>query len=119
MMKIKTSNGNAYQARRRIIKARVSPLRGPRSSRGARIRCSEYSILDEPGLEALRQANSLINGGKAFRMPSKISSIDQAIGYGREKIAAALGELKAGARMAATKSLLEVIMMVITPMPAH
>jgi hypothetical protein len=52
-------------------------------------------------------------------MPSKISSIDQAIAYGREKIAAALGELKAGARMAATKSLLEVIMMVITPMPAH
>jgi hypothetical protein len=52
-------------------------------------------------------------------MPANISSIDQAIGYGREKIAAALTELKAGNRMAATKSLLEVIMMVITPKPAH
>jgi hypothetical protein len=52
-------------------------------------------------------------------MPAGISSIDQAVEYGRAQIRSALAQVNAGKNSDAVKPLLEVILMVITPMMAE
>jgi hypothetical protein len=85
----------------------------------AREFCGQYSILDQKGVRALREAYALINAGREFQMPAQVSNIEQAIQYGREKFAAALKTLKDSNMAEAAKSLLEVGVMVVTPMEAH
>jgi hypothetical protein len=85
----------------------------------AREFCGQNSILDQNGEKALREAYALINAGREFQMPAEISSIEQAVQYGREKFAAALKALKDADMADAAKSLLEVAVMVVTPMEAQ
>jgi len=77
------------------------------------------SILDHEGGNKLRNAYSRLSGGKPFQMPAEVSSIDQAVEYGRAQIRAALAHVNAGKNADAVKPLLEVILMVITPMEAR
>jgi hypothetical protein len=77
------------------------------------------SILDQQGGDKLKKAYVLVNLGKPFQMPAEISSIDQAVEYGRSQIRSALIQVKAGKNADAVKPLLEVILMVITPMEAR
>jgi hypothetical protein len=76
------------------------------------------SILDQQGGDKLRKAYALLNAGKPFQMPAEISSIAQAVEYGRSQIRSALAQVKAGQNADAARPLLEVILMVITPMEA-
>jgi len=76
------------------------------------------SILDRQGGEKLRKAYMLLNSGQPFQMPGEISSIAQAVEYGRTQIRSALTQVKAGKNTEAVKPLLELILMVITPMEA-
>lgn len=76
------------------------------------------SILDEQGGNKLRKAYALLNSGKPFQMPTEISSIAQAVEYGRTQLRSVLAQVKAGKNADAVKPLLEVILMVITPMEA-
>lgn len=87
--------------------------------RGALEIFRQGSILDQQGGEKLKKAYALINSGKSFQMPAEISSIDQAVEYGRSQIRAALSQVKAGKNADAVKPLLEVLLMVITPMVAQ
>jgi hypothetical protein len=87
--------------------------------RGALEILHKGSILDQQGGDKLKKAYALINSGKSFEMPAKISSIDQAVEYGRSQIGAALTQVKAGKNADAVKPLLEVLLMVITPMEAQ
>lgn len=77
------------------------------------------SILDQQGGDKLRKAYSLLNSGKPFQMPGEISSIAQAVEYGRTQVRSALAQVKAGKNADAVRPLLEVILMVITPMEAQ
>ena len=77
------------------------------------------SILDQQGGDKLRKAYALLNGGKPFQIPAEISSIAQAVEYGRTQVRSALAQVKAGKDADAVRPLLEVILMVITPMEAQ
>jgi hypothetical protein len=77
------------------------------------------SILDQQAGEKLRKAYGLLNEGKSFQIPAEISSIDQAVEYGRVQIGSALEKVNAGKSGDAVRPLLEVILMVITPMEAR
>lgn len=77
------------------------------------------SILDQQAGEKLRRAYALLNAGKPYQIPAEISSIDQAVEYGRAQIRSALTQVEAGKNAAAVKPLLETILMVITPMEAR
>ncbi|HUU38536.1 MAG TPA: hypothetical protein VMW46_10105 [Candidatus Desulfaltia sp.] len=76
------------------------------------------SILDQQGGDKLRKAYALLNSGKLFQMPAEISSIQEAVEYGRKQISLALSQVKAGRTADAVKPLLETVLMVITPMEA-
>lgn len=87
--------------------------------RGALEICRRGSILDFQAGDKLRKAYALLTEGKSFQMPAGISSIDQAVEYGRSQIRSALDQVKAGKNAGAVRPLLEVILMVITPMMAE
>jgi len=87
--------------------------------RGALEIFRQGSIFDPQAGDKLRKAYTLLNAGKSFQIPAEVSSIDQAVEYGRGKIRAALTQVKAGKNADAVKPLLEVVLMVITPMEAH
>jgi hypothetical protein len=86
--------------------------------RGALNLFRQGSILNLQAGEKLRKAYALVNSGKPFQMPAEVKSIDQAVEYGRNQVQAALNQVKAGKNADAVKPLLEVILMVITPMGA-
>ncbi len=85
----------------------------------AREFCGQNSIVDQNGVKALREAYAMANGGREFRMPAQITSIELAVQYCREKFGAALKALKAANPTEAAKSLLEAAATVITPMEAR
>ncbi len=85
----------------------------------ARRFCGQFSIVDQNGVKALREAYAMIHGGREFQIPAQVTSIETAVQYCREKLAAALKALKAGNPTDAAKSLLEAAVMVVTPMEAH
>jgi hypothetical protein len=87
--------------------------------RGALDLIRRGSILDLQAGEKLKKAYALFNEGKPFQMPADISGIDQAVEYGRARIQSALAQVNAGKNADAVKPLLEVILMVITPMEAQ
>jgi len=77
------------------------------------------SILDQQAGDKLRKAYTLLNAGQPFQMPAEVSSITLAVEYGRTQIRSALDRVKASKNADAVKPLLEVILMVITPMDAQ
>lgn len=76
------------------------------------------SILDEKAGQGLRDAYALINSGEKFQFPAQVRNMPQAVQYCRDKIGTALDELKSGNKEGTVKSLLEVVLVVITPMQA-
>jgi len=87
--------------------------------RGALEIFRQGSIFDPQAGDKLRKAYTLLNAGKSFQIPAEVSSIDQAVEYGRAQIQSALIQVKAGKNADAVKPLLEVVLMVITPMEAQ
>lgn len=77
------------------------------------------SIFDQQGGEKLKKAYAPINSGKPFQMPAEKSGINQAVERCKSGIQTALTQVKAGKNAEAANPLLEVILMVITPMEAH
>jgi len=74
------------------------------------------SIFHEKGIALLNECFNLINSGKEFQMPDSISSIEDAVEYARIKIDAARKYLKQGETSECVKILLEVAVMIVTPM---
>jgi hypothetical protein len=74
--------------------------------------------LDSHGVDLLNQAYSLAHSGRPFRMPEGIDSIKQATDYALKQLGAARGQLKGGKVSDCARTILEVIAMIITPMPA-
>jgi hypothetical protein len=74
------------------------------------------SIVNSEGTAKLRESYQLINSGKKFEMPSSISSISDAVDYGKVQLAAARKDLKADNVDACVRKLVEIAVMIVTPM---
>lgn len=74
------------------------------------------SIFDQQGVALLKESYMLLNAGEAFQMPQSISSIQQAVDYARQLIDSSRENLKKGEIDECARGLLEVAMMVVTPM---
>ena len=76
------------------------------------------SILEEKGAALLRSAWQLINAGKAFQMPAAVKNVNQAVEHCRKRIESARAGLKQGRIDDCSRALLEVAIMIVTPMVA-
>jgi hypothetical protein len=74
------------------------------------------SIFNEDGVALLHGGFSSINSGKAFEMPKEISSIDDARDYARKQVVSAKNYLKENDFDKSVKLLMEVAVMIVTPM---
>jgi hypothetical protein len=76
------------------------------------------SILNPDGIVLFKQAYVLINSGKDYQFPQSVSNMKQALEYLRVNVAAARKELSLGKADACVKTILEVALMIVTPMEA-
>ncbi len=74
------------------------------------------SIFDQKGIDLLNESYFLVNDGVGFQMPESISSIEQAVEYARQQIDSARENLKKGEVGECARGLLEVALIVVTPM---
>jgi len=77
------------------------------------------SILEEKGATQLREAWQLVNGGKEFRFPAGLSNVNQVVEHCRKRIDSARANLKQGKLDECSRALLEVVIMIVTPMVAE
>ncbi len=73
------------------------------------------SVLDPDGIVFLHKAYRLINSGSDFEFPSSIREIQDAVDHIKIKLATAREKLKSGQTDACVKTLLEVVLMIVTP----
>ena len=76
------------------------------------------SIVEVKGATLLRSAWQLINAGKEFQMPASVSNLNQAVEHCRKRIESARTSLKQGKIDDCSRALLEVAIMIVTPMVA-
>jgi hypothetical protein len=74
------------------------------------------SIFNEEGVAFLHEGYTAINSGKNFEMPEEISSIEDARDYARKQVISAKTYLKKKDYDGCVKLLMEVAVMVATPM---
>jgi len=74
------------------------------------------SIFNEDGVALLHGGYISINSGMDFEMPTKISSIEDARDYARKQVISAKKSLKDNDFDESVKLLLEVAVMIVTPM---
>lgn len=73
------------------------------------------SILNQEGISLIKDSYVLAHSGKEFQMPDNISSIKQAKEYARKRIEEARKYLKQGESSDCAKILLEIALMIVTP----
>jgi len=71
--------------------------------------------LDDAAGGKLWKAYALLESGKPFQMPTGVGKIEEIVDLCRKKVDFALSRIKAGSPSEAAKPVLEVILMVITP----
>jgi hypothetical protein len=71
--------------------------------------------LDDVSGGKLRKAYALLEPKKPFQMPTGVGNVEEIVDLCRKKVDFALGRIKAGSPAEAAKPVLEVILMVITP----
>ena len=76
------------------------------------------SIVNPEGIAHLHKGYRLINSGKDFEMPSHISTIEDAVDHAKVQLAAAREDLEEDKADECTRKLLEIAVMVVTPMEA-
>ncbi len=74
------------------------------------------SIFDQKGVALLKESYLMVNDGVEFQMPETISNIQQAVEYARQLIGSSQELLKQGKNDECVRDLLEVTLMVVTPM---
>lgn len=74
------------------------------------------SIFDQEGVALLKESYLLVNDGVEFQIPEGISKIEQAVDYACQLIDASRKNLKTGEVGKCARGLLEVALMVVTPM---
>ncbi|MCP5101748.1 MAG: hypothetical protein GY950_00130 [bacterium] len=75
---------------------------------------NKNSVFDKEAVQILHHVYASINAGKKFQMP-EISSMNDAVAYGRNLLKTAREKIKDKNYKIAVKSLLETILMVVTP----
>lgn len=74
------------------------------------------SLFNPDGVVYLHKAYGLINSGNDFQMPGSITEIEDAVNYARMELATARKKLKIDQTDACVKILLDVALMIVTPM---
>jgi hypothetical protein len=74
------------------------------------------SLFNPDGAVYLHKAYRLVNSGNDFQMPSSISEIQDAVNYAKMGLAEARKNLKIGKTGLCVKKLLEIAVMIVTPM---
>jgi hypothetical protein len=74
------------------------------------------SIFNDDGVALLHKGFTGINSGKDFEMPEEIGSIEDARDYARKQVVSAKKHLKNSEYDKSAKLLLEVAVMIVTPM---
>lgn len=74
------------------------------------------SVFNEEGVALLHAAYSRMNSGKKFEIPANISSIEDAREFCRKQLVSAKKSLKENNGQDSGKLLLEVALMIVTPM---
>lgn len=74
------------------------------------------SLLDPDGIDCLRKTYRLINDGKDHQMPDSISEIQDAVDYAKIELTSARKDIKAGKIDSCVKRLLDIAVMIVTPM---
>ena len=86
--------------------------------RAARKAAVPGRMLDEAAIKPLRDAYAPLNDGTPFVIPDGLSDMEALTAYGKRLGAAAVGALERNDRAQATRSLLELILFVVTPVDA-
>jgi hypothetical protein len=73
------------------------------------------SVLNQDSIAYLHKAYRLINSGNDFEFPSSIKEIQDAVNYIKGELATAREKLKSGQTDACIEILLEVTLMIVTP----
>ncbi len=76
------------------------------------------TIVNPEGVALLRKSYRAINSGRDFEMPKSISSIEDAVEYAKVQLAAAGKDLDADNVDECTRKIVEIAVMVVTPMEA-
>jgi hypothetical protein len=76
------------------------------------------SIMNRDGVNLLNEAYAAINDGLAFRFPEQLTGPDAILAYSEKLSAGAQKSLEAGQTGAAVKSVLEILLMIVTPVQA-
>lgn len=76
------------------------------------------SIFNQEGVALLNECFVLAHSGKKFSIPAEITSIATAAEYSRRQFQAARAQIQQGKADECTKILLEVAVMIVTPMTA-
>ena len=74
------------------------------------------SVFNPDGIDYLNKAYRLINDGKDHQMPDSISEIQDAVDYAKMELASARKDLKAGKTDSCVNRLLDIAVMIVTPM---
>ncbi|MFC2165250.1 hypothetical protein ACFLT2_09670 [Acidobacteriota bacterium] len=74
------------------------------------------SLFNPDGIAYLSKAYRLINNGKDHQMPDSISEIQDAVDYAKMELTSARKDLKAGKIDSCVKRLLDIAVMIVTPM---
>jgi len=74
------------------------------------------SFFNPDGAVYLNKAYRLINNGKDHQMPSSVSKIQDAVNYAKVELASARKDLKVGKIDSCVKRLLDIAVMIVTPM---
>jgi hypothetical protein len=82
----------------------------------AKVIFKSTSIFNPDGIAYLQKAYQQINSGKIFQMPDSIKSIQDAVNYIKVELANARKDLAAGQTKSCGQRLLEIAVMIVTPM---
>jgi len=74
------------------------------------------SLIHPDGVVYLHKAYRLVNSGNDFQMPSSISEIQDVVNYVKMELATARKNLKVGKTDSCVKKLLEIAVMIVTPL---
>jgi hypothetical protein len=77
------------------------------------------SIFNQEGFALLNECFALTHSGQKFSMPAEITSIATAIEYARRQLQSARAQIQQGKADECAKILIEIAVMIVTPMTAE
>jgi len=101
----------------------IAPESGFPAEFGAKIKKARQifdstSIMNPDGINLLNEAYAAINDGRPYRFPKELIELDAILAHFKTMSAGAQKSLETGQTGAAVKSVLEILIMIVTPVEA-